>query len=110
MQGRLLQFITQIDSALDRAIPVIDLNPVQMPADYQAFRPDWNGAQKARQKDRASALVKRFAYLFDGEDLEEAAPGTRWPLRRVLGQMERHYGEHTARAQLEFELDHWPVQ
>lgn len=110
MQGRQLQFFTQIYSALDPAIPVIDLNPAQMPADYQAFHPDWSGAEEAMQMERASALVERFAYLLDGVDLDEPAPGSRWTLRRLLGQMERHYGEHTANVQKKFELADWPVQ
>jgi hypothetical protein len=62
------------------------------------------------QMERASALVERFAYLLDGVDLDEPAPGSRWTLRRLLGQMERHYGEHTANVQKKFELADWPVQ
>lgn len=110
MMGRELLFFTQIYNAREPSIAVIDLNPAQMPPDYRAAHPDWSGAEEARQMERTSALVRRFAYLLDGIDLDERAPGSRWTLRRLLAQMERHYGEHTANVKKKFELEDWPTE
>jgi hypothetical protein len=108
MMGAQLLFFTQIYSRQDPAISPIALNPKQMPADYVAAHADWSGAEEARQMDRAAALVRRFAYLLDGLSLDESAPGSRWTLRRLCEQMERHSGEHTANVKKKFELADWP--
>lgn len=108
MMGRELLFFTQIYAAQDGAFVPLDLNPAQMPADYQPAHPSWTGAEEARQMERASALVRRFAYLLDGIDLNERAPGSRWTLRRLFQQMEDHYAEHTANVEQKFELPDWP--
>ena len=108
MMGRELQFFTQIFSAREPAIRPIDLNPAQMPSDYAAAHSDWTGAEEARQIERTSALVRRFGYLLEGVDLDERAPGSRWTLRRLFQQMERHYGEHTANVEKKFDLPGWP--
>lgn len=110
MMGRELLFFTQIFHSRDTSISAIDLNPAQMPPDYKAAHPDWTGAEEARQMERVSALVRRFAYLLDGIDLDKPAPGSRWTLRRLLAQMDRHYGEHTANVQKKFELEEWPEE
>lgn len=109
MMGRQLGFFSQIYAAIDPdSFEHIDLNPAQMPPDYKPAHPDWDGAEEARQMQRANAYVRRFAYLLDGIDLDERAPGSRWTLRGLLKQMERHFGEHTANVQKKFELDGWP--
>lgn len=108
MMGRELGFFSQIFHEIDPAVPHIDLNPEQMPPDYEAAHPDWSGSEEARQMERVSALTRRFAYLLDGLDLDERAPGSSWTPRRLLEQMERHYGEHTANVQQKFELPDWP--
>ncbi|HEY3394509.1 MAG TPA: MBL fold metallo-hydrolase [Lacipirellulaceae bacterium] len=110
MMGRELLFFTQIFAERDSAIAPIDLNPAQMPPDYKAAHPDWSGAEEARQIERASALVRRFAYLLDGMDLDERAPNSRWSLRRLFQQMERHYGAHTANVKKKFDLPDWPQE
>ena len=110
MMGRELLFFTQIYAACDGAIPRIDLNPAQMPPDYRPAHPDWTGAEEARQLERASVLVRRFAYLLDGVDLDAAAPGSRWTLRRLFRQMEDHYAEHTANVRQKFALPDWPQE
>jgi len=107
MMGRELLFFTQIFAARDSAVAPLDLNPAQMPPDYHPAHPDWTGAEESRQIERASAFVRRFAYLLDGVDLDQPAPGSRWTLRRLFGQMERHYGEHTANVRKKFELADW---
>lgn len=86
----------------------IDLNPKQMPDDYAPAHPDWDGAEEARGMQRANAYVRRFAYLLDGLDLDAKAPGSFWTPRRLLKQMDRHFGEHTANVEKKFELDGWP--
>lgn len=108
MMGRELGFFSQIYAELDPNIGHLDLNPKQMPPDYEAAHPDWSGAEEARQMERVSAFTRRFAYLLDGLPLDEKAPGSRWTPRRLLEQMVRHYGEHTANVEKKFELPDWP--
>ncbi|GAA5509469.1 DinB family protein [Novipirellula caenicola] len=109
MMGRQLLFFSQIYHAIDPAIPTLDLNPKQMPPDYEFAHPDWDGAEEARQMQRVSDFTRRFAYLLDGVELDTKAPGSRWPtLRALLKQMQRHYGEHTANTEKKFELPGFP--
>ncbi|EMI53958.1 DinB family protein [Rhodopirellula sallentina] len=109
MMGRQLLFFSQIYHAIDPAVTVMDLNPKQMPKDYEFAHPDWDGVEEARQMQRASDFCRRFAYLLDGIELNEKAPGSRWPsLRALLVQMQKHYGEHTANTQKKFALPGWP--
>ncbi|EMI42618.1 DinB family protein [Rhodopirellula sp. SWK7] len=109
MMGRQLQFFSQIYHAVDPTIPVMNLNPKQMPPDYEFAHPDWDGAEEARQMQRVSEFCRRFAYLLDGMDVNAKVPGSRWPsLRSLLIQMQRHYGEHTANTVKKFELPGWP--
>lgn len=111
MMGRQLGFFSQIYSEIDpETFSHIDLNPAQMPPDYKPAHPDWDGAEEARQMQRANAYVRRFAYLLNGVDLDRPAPGSRWTLRRLLKQMDRHFGEHTASVQQKFELEGWPAE
>ncbi|WP_197530440.1 MBL fold metallo-hydrolase [Bythopirellula polymerisocia] len=110
MMGRELGFFTEIFSKVDPAIAKIDLNPAQMPPDYEASHPDWNGAEEARQIERVSALTRRFAYLLAELPLDDQAPGSRWTPRKLLEQMARHYGEHTENVKLKFELTDWPQE
>lgn len=110
MMGRQLGFFSQIYADIDPAFKHIDLNPKQMPDDYQAAHADWSGAEEARQMQRASAFVRRFAYLLDGVDLEATAPGSRWKLGALLKQMDRHFAEHTANVKKKFELEGWPEE
>ncbi len=109
MMGRQLGFFSQIYAAIDPEISAIGLNPAQMPDQYRAAHPEWSGADEARQMERSAAFVRRFAYLLDGVDLDARAPGSRWTLRGLLEQMERHFGEHTANVEKKFELGDWPA-
>ncbi|QDT47259.1 hypothetical protein Pan258_12900 [Symmachiella dynata] len=108
MMGRQLLFFSQIYHAQNPAIPVMDLNPKQMPPDYVAAHPDWDGREEARQTQRVSEFTRRFAYLLEGLNLDEKAPGSRWTPRRLLKQMEDHYKEHTANTVKKFDLPDWP--
>lgn len=111
MMGRQLGFFSQIYAAIDPdSFAHINLNPAQMPPDYKAAHPVWDGAEEARQMERANAYVRRFAYLLDGVDLDKPAPGSRWTLRRLLMQMDRHFGEHTSNVEKKFELEGWPAE
>ncbi len=110
MMGRQLLFFSQIYHAKDSAIPVMDLNPKQMPADYVFAHPDWDGREEARQMQRVSEFTRRFSYLLDDVPLDEKAPGSRWTLRGLLKQMQRHYGEHTANTVKKFDLPGWPQE
>lgn len=111
MMGRQLQFFSQIYHAVDVTIPVMDLNPKQMPPDYRFRHADWTGAEEARQMDRVSKFTRRFAYLLDGLDVNKRAPGSRWPsLQALLGQMFRHYSEHTANTVKKFDLPGFPAE
>ncbi|TWU16911.1 DinB family protein [Allorhodopirellula heiligendammensis] len=109
MMGRQLQFFSQIYHTVDPEVPVMNLNPKQMPADYKFAHPEWDGAEEARQMQRVSEFCRRFAYLLDGVKVDEKAPGSRWPsLRALLIQMDKHYQEHTANTVKKFELPGWP--
>lgn len=109
MTGRQLGFFTQIYAEIQPdAFSHLDLNPAQMPDDYQPAYPDWSGAQQAAQMQRANAYVRRFAYLLDGLPMDERAPGSRWTPRRLLEQMDRHFREHTANVVKKFDLPDWP--
>ncbi|WDQ14691.1 DinB family protein [Rhodopirellula sp. P2] len=111
MMGRQLQFFSQMYHTADAAIPVMDLNPAQMPPDYRFANPNWSGAEEARQMQRVSEFSRRFAYLLDGYGTDDKVPGSRWPtLGALLKQMERHYSEHTANTQKKFQLPGWPSQ
>ena len=108
MMGRELGFFSKIYSGIDPATLAIDLNPKQMPPDYVAAHPDWDGKEEARQMQRVTAFTRRFAYLLDGIDLEAKPSGSWWTVRGLLEQMQRHYGEHTAHVKEKFELSDWP--
>ena len=109
MMGRELLFFSQIYHALDPSIPVMDLNPKQMPKDYKFAHADWTGAEEARQTKRVQDFTRRFAYLLDGVDLRKKAPGSRfWSVRSLSLQMERHYNEHTSNVRKKMELKEWP--
>ncbi|MEL6109339.1 MAG: DinB family protein [Planctomycetota bacterium] len=110
MMGRQLVFFSQIFHAMDPAVPVMNLNPKQMPKDYVAAHPDWDGAEEARQMQRVSEFTRRFAYLLEGIDLNKRAPGSGWTLGALLRQMERHYDDHTANTVKKFSLPDWPSE
>ncbi len=110
MMGRELLFFSQIFHAQDAAIPVMDLNPEQMPPDYVPRHPDWTGEEEARQMRRVSSFTSRFAYLLKDLPLDQKAPGSHWTPRALLRQMDRHYSEHTANVKKKFALDDWPKE
>jgi hypothetical protein len=110
MMGTELVFFSKIYAELDSTIGAISLNPAQMPPDYKAAHPNWSGAEESRQMERVTAFTRRFSYLLDGLDLDEQAPGSRWTPRRLLEQMHRHYGEHTANVKNKFALPDWPQE
>lgn len=111
MMGRELLFFSQIYHTVDPSIPVMDLNPKQMPKDYKFAHADWNGTEEALQMQRVQSFTRRFAYLLDGMELGARAKGSRWPsLRALLKQMDRHYGEHSANVIKKMELDNWPKE
>ncbi|MEM6470602.1 MAG: DinB family protein [Planctomycetota bacterium] len=109
MMGRQLFFFSQIYHELDETIPVMNLNPKQMPKDYEAAKPDWNGFEEAEQMARVDAYCARFSYLLKDVPLDQRAPGSRWTLRGLLRQMERHYDQHTANTVAKFSLPEWPA-
>lgn len=109
MMGRQLLFFSQIYNKVDSTIPIMDLNPAQMPPDYRFAHPTWDGQEEARQMQRVSDFTRRYAYLLEGLPLNKKPPATFWPtLDALLKQMERHYDEHTANTQKKFELEGWP--
>lgn len=110
MMGRELLFFSQIFHAMDPMIPVMDLNPKQMPPDYQAKHSDWDGKEEARQMERVTAFTNRFTYLLRDLPLDDRAPGSRWTLRGLLRQMDRHYSEHTSNVVKKFDLPDWPSE
>ncbi|KAA1258816.1 hypothetical protein LF1_13400 [Rubripirellula obstinata] len=111
MMGRQLKFFSKIYYSIDPMIPIMDLNPAQMPDDYVPAHPTWDGAEEARQIKRVSQFCRRFAYLLDGMSLDDKPPAVRWPtLGALLEKMESHYQEHTANVVKKFELPDWPAE
>ena len=109
MMGRELGFFSEIYNAVDPSIPVMDLNPKQMPKDYQFAHEDWSGQEEALQIERVQNFTRRFAYLLDGMNLNKKAKGSRfWSPRALLRQMERHYKEHSANVRKKMKLEDWP--
>jgi len=109
MMGRELLFFSQIYHAVDPNIPVMDLNPKQMPNEYQAAHLDWTGAEEAMQMDRVEAFTRRYAYLLSGMILDQKAKGSSfWTPKALLSQMEKHYSEHTANVVKKKSLADWP--
>jgi len=106
--GHEIGFFSEIYAQIDPTVAKLDLNPKQMPPDYVAAHPDWSGVSEARQMERVTAFTRRFAYLLEGLELDEQAPGSSWTPRRLLKQMQRHYNEHTANVKKKFELPDWP--
>jgi len=111
MMGRELQFFSQIYHAVDPAVPVINLNPAQMPNKYKFAHEDWAGEEEARQTKRVEEFTRRFAYMLDGMALNKRAKGSRfWTPRSLLAQMERHYNEHTGNVVEKMKLEGWPAE
>jgi len=109
MMGRELLFFSQIYHAVDPNIPVMDLNPKQMPNEYQAAHLDWTGAEEAMQMDRVEAFTRRYVYLLSGMVLDQKAKGSSfWTPKALLLQMEKHYSEHTANVVKKKSLVDWP--
>ena len=95
MMGRELLFFSQIYHSIDPMIPVMNLNPKQMPKDYVAAHPDWTGHEEALLTLQVEAFSRRFAYLLQGLPLDKKVGGKMWSPRGLLKQMDRHYHEHT---------------
>ena len=111
MMGRELQFFSQIYHAVDSEVPVMNLNPAQMPNKYKFAHADWTGEEEARQTQRVEEFTRRFAYMLDGMSLNKRAKGSRfWTPKSLLAQMERHYKEHTGNVVKKMELDGWPTE
>ncbi len=109
MMGRELLFFSQIYHAMDSSIPVLDLNPKQMPPDYRPAHEDWTGAEESKQMERVESFTRRFAYLLDGMDLNKTAKGSAfWTPKALLKQMDAHYREHTANVVKKKDLPNWP--
>ena len=109
MMGRELLFFSQIYHAVDSNIPVLDLNPKQMPPDYRPAHEDWTGLEESMQMERVDSFTRRFAYLLNGMDLNKTAKGSAfWTPKALLKQMETHYKEHTANVVKKKDLPDWP--
>lgn len=109
MMGRELLFFSQIYHSIDPEIPVMNLNPKQMPKDYVAAHSDWTGQEEALLTQRVEAFSRRFAYLMSDLPLDEKTKGSKmWSPRGLLKQMERHYKQHTENVKKKMELENWP--
>lgn len=106
-----LLFFSQIYAAIDPDHhKPIDIRPKQMPADYGAAHPGWDGTQEAELMQRVSDYIRGHAYLLADLDLGVEAPGSGWVLRALLKKMDSHYAEHTANVVKKFELTEWPKE
>ena len=111
MMGRELMFFSQIYHAVDPEIPVMNLNPAQMPNKYKFAHEDWTGEEESRQTERVEKFTRRFAYLLDGMSLTKRAKGSRfWTPKSLLAQMKRHYKEHTDNVVDKMKLEGWPKE
>lgn len=111
MMGRELLFFSQIYHSIDPEIPVMNLNPKQMPPDYVAAHPDWTGQEEALLTLRVEAFSRRFAFLMSDLPLDEKTKGSKmWSPRGLLEQMERHYKQHTENVKKKMELENWPAK
>ena len=111
MMGRELQFFSQIYNAVNPEVPVMNLNPAQMPNKYKFAHKDWTGEEEARQTRRVEDFTRRFAYMLDGMSLNKRAKGSRfWTPKSLLAQMERHYKQHTGNVVKKMELEGWPTE
>jgi len=111
MMGRELLFFSQIYNAITPAIPVMNLNPKQMPQDYVAAHSDWTGHEEALLTLRVEAFSRRFAFLLADLPLDEKTIGSKmWSPRGLLEQMERHYKQHTEYVKKKMELENWPKE
>ena len=109
MMGRELLFFSQIYHAMDSSIPILDLNPKQMPPDYRPAHEDWTGLEESKQMERVESFTRRFAFLLNGMDLNKTAKGSAfWTPKALLKQMEAHYKEHTANVVKKKDLPDWP--
>ena len=109
MMGRELLFFSQIYHSIDPEIPVMNLNPKQMPKDYVAAHPQWTGQEEALLTLRVEAFSRRFAYYLKDLPLDEKTKGSKmWSPRGLLAQMERHYKQHTENVKKKMELENWP--
>lgn len=110
MASRQMFFLTSLYHAADASFPHIKLDPKQMPPDYKARHPDWDGAEEARRVYRTCAFVRRFAYLFHDQNLDQPPVGGRIRFNAIVPQLTRHYPEHTRNVLDKMELDDWPKQ
>ncbi len=109
MMARELLYFSQFYHGADPSVPVLNINPKQMPKDYEFRHPDWAGEEEALQTGRVQAFTRRFAYLLEGLDLDRRPKGSRhWTPRALLRQMDRHYSEHTDNVRRKMKLSEWP--
>ncbi len=111
MASRQMFFITAAYYAADARFPHIQLDPKQMPPDYVARHPDWDGAEEARRVYRTNAFLRRFAYLYHDRDLDAPiAEGGRIRFAPIMRQVTRHWGLHTPNVQDKMKQDDWPAE
>jgi L-ascorbate metabolism protein UlaG (beta-lactamase superfamily) len=111
--GTELLVMSSIYSNRDPSISVINLMPAQMPPDYKPAHPDWDGFEQAAYMERVEDFSRRFAYLLEGDPLDElpeGAPKFFKSLRGFLEKMADHYGEHIAHVKEKFDLPDWPKE
>lgn len=107
--GTQLKFFSEIYHAIDGNIPVIDLMPKQMPADYQPAHPTWDGKLEAARILAVDDFCRRYAYLIADVDLDAKPPATFWPsYRALLKKMPAHMTEHTDNVKKKMMLPDWP--
>lgn len=111
MASREMFFITAAYHAADPRFPHIRLDPQQMPPDYVARHPDWDGMEEARRVYRTSAFLRRFAYLYHGRSLEQRiSADSRIRFAPIMRQVTRHWAEHSNNVLDKMKLDDWPEE
>lgn len=106
-------FFSRLYHSIDDRIKVINDFPKQMPDDYKAAHPTWDGEKEAGRIRRAEAFARRYAYLLKDTDMtadleKGILPGFFKTPESLLKIVAGHYGEHTANVKKKFDAEGWP--
>jgi hypothetical protein len=64
MMGRELLFFSQIYHAVDVSIPIMDLNPKQMPPDYRPAHSEWSALKSQNKWSESKRLLDGLPFCW----------------------------------------------
>lgn len=114
LAGAQMMFFSKMYHSIDDRIPVIDQMPKQMPEDYTARNPTYDGKQEAARIRDADAYARRYAYLLKNVDMDAPVQdGVLPPFfksnQSLITILTGHYGEHTANVVKKFDAPGYPA-